>query len=84
MQTYFFHLRDGDDVLLDPDGQQFPSIEAMIAATLYEGRDIIASDARSGRINFDQRLEIEDESGRIVHRLELSDAVAISGLKHAE
>jgi len=79
MRTYFFHLRDGEDVLLDPDGRSFPSMEALVAATLYEGRDVIATDARSGTINLAQRLEIEDDRGEVVHRLELKDAVTITG-----
>ena len=84
MQTYFFHLRDGEDVLLDPEGRQFPSIDALIAATLYEARDVVATDAKSGRINLAQRLEIEDDQGVIVHRLRLKDAVDIQGLEDSE
>ena len=80
MRTYFFHLRDGEDVLLDPEGRAFPSMEAVVAATLYEGRDVIATDAKSGRINLAQRLEIEDDQGKIVHTLRLNDAVVVNGL----
>jgi hypothetical protein len=77
MRTYFFHLRDGVDVLLDPEGRQLPSLEAVIAATLFEGRDVISNDARSGTINLNQQLEVEDDNGAIVHRLKLKDAVTI-------
>lgn len=80
MRLYFFHLRDGEDVLLDPEGQQFPSMDAVVAATLREGRDIIANDARTGRIDLAQWLDIEDEAGEMVHRLVLRDAVVIEGL----
>jgi hypothetical protein len=81
VRTYFFHLRDGEDVLLDPDGRAFPSMEALIAATLYEARDVIANDAKSGKIKFSQHLDIEDDQGKIVHRLSLRDAVVIEGLE---
>jgi hypothetical protein len=40
MQTYFLHPRDREDIPPDPDGRVFPSMEALVAATLYEGRDV--------------------------------------------
>jgi hypothetical protein len=79
MRTYFFHLRDGEDILLDPDGRALPSMEALIAATLYEARDVIATDAKSGKIDLSQHLDIEDDQGEIVYRLSLKDAVLIKG-----
>jgi hypothetical protein len=77
MRTYFFHLRDGTDVLLDPEGRKFPSLDAVVAATLFEARDIISSDAKTGAINLDQQLEVEDDLGAIVHTLKLKNAVSI-------
>lgn len=77
MQTYLFHLRDGSDVLLDPDGRELPSIEAVAAAALYEARAIISADALGGRINLAQHIEVEDETGTIVHRLDLRNAVSV-------
>lgn len=77
MQSYLFHLRDGSDVLLDPDGRELPSLEAVAAAALYEARAIISADALGGRINLAQEIQVEDESGSIVHRLDLRDAVSV-------
>jgi hypothetical protein len=74
---YFFHLRDGQDVLLDPDGRELPSQEAMVTATLQEARDIIAHDARQGQIKLGYRLDVEDAGGKLVHRLQFDDAVEI-------
>lgn len=77
MQNYLFHLRDGSDVLIDPDGRELPSLDAVGAAALYEARAIISADALGGKINLAQQIEVEDESGLIVHRLDLRDAVSI-------
>jgi hypothetical protein len=77
MQTYFFHLRDGADILLDPDGRKLPSLAAVMASALREARAIISADAQSGTIKLNQQLDIEDEAGEIVHSLHLKDAVTI-------
>lgn len=77
MPLYFFHLRDGEDVLLDPDGQELDSAEKIAPAALREARAIIGEEARAGTILFDKRLEVEDEAGVIVHSLPFLDAVKI-------
>lgn len=80
MPDYFFHLRDGEDVLLDPDGRQMDTIDAITAAALLEARAIIGEEARAGAIALDKRIDVEDASGTIVHSLHFVDAVQISGL----
>jgi hypothetical protein len=70
-------LRDGEDVLLDPDGRKLPSLQAVIAAALKEARSIIGAEAQLGTIRLNQNIEIEDEAGEIVHSLRLKDAVTI-------
>jgi hypothetical protein len=77
MKTYFFHLRDGVDVLLDPDGRQLTGLPAAIAAALVEARSIIGADALLGTILLEQRIDVEDELGTIVHSLEFEDAVQL-------
>ena len=77
---YFFHLRDGQDQLLDPDGRELASLEAVQAATLREARSLISHDALDGHIRLDQRLEVQSRDGRVVHTLSLADAVTITGL----
>ncbi len=77
MAKFFFHLRDGTDTLLDPDGVELaPS--AVPAAALRAARDCIAHDAKAGRINLNQRITVEDEAGAAVHVIEFVDAVEIT------
>lgn len=80
MKTYFFHLRDGSDVLLDPEGRALPSLQAAIATALFEARSIIGADAATGVLRLEQRIDVEDDTGAIVHRLVLRNAVTIEGL----
>jgi len=79
MATYFFHLRDGGDLLLDPEGRNLEGDEAIAAAALSEARAIVSADVLTGSVNLDQRIEVEDRAGALVHRLRFEDAVRFSG-----
>ena len=77
MPQYFFHLRDGKDTLLDPEGSELSGIEAARHQALTEARSLISQEALAGVIKLDQRIEVEDDFGNLVHRLEFVDAVEI-------
>jgi hypothetical protein len=79
MPRYFFHLRDGTDVLLDPEGRTLDGPETLPGLALAEARSLISHDAREGRIRLDQRIEVEDAAGNVVCRVEFADAVEITG-----
>ena len=74
MTWYFMHVRNGDE-LLDPEGQEYPTLEALKAAVLDGARALIAADAVSGEIQLNQRIDAEDRGGRIVWSLCFGDAV---------
>lgn len=76
MPRYFTHLVDGEDVLLDPDGIEM-SADAVERHAMMNARDCIAADAREGRIDLRYRLEVHDESGRVVHSLSFAEAVRV-------
>jgi len=80
VQTYYFHLRDGTDVLLDPDGRALPSLAAVAGAALLEARAIISAEAKGGRISLNQSIDVEDEAGQVVHSLPFAEAVQIKPL----
>lgn len=79
MAVYFFHLCDGADVLLDPDGRELDG-GSIAAAALAEARAIIAADVRGGQIRLDQEIEVQDAAGNVVHRLAFEDAVRVTHL----
>jgi hypothetical protein len=74
---YFFHLRDGEDVLLDPEGMELADAEAIAAQALFEARSILSHDVMNGRIHLGQRIDVETAEGVIVHSLPFSGAVEI-------
>ena len=79
MALYFFHLHNGIDLLLDPDGRSL-ALAGIPEAALAEARAMIAADALEGHIHLDQQIEVQDSAGKIVHRLPFEDAVAVTHL----
>jgi hypothetical protein len=79
MPVYYFHLRDGHDTLLDPDGRDLESPDAVARAALAEARALISDEVRLGRIRLDQRIDVEDAGGRVVHSQPFDQAVEIVG-----
>lgn len=80
MPTYFLHLRgDGDD-LLDGEGRDYADEEALTAVMLSTARDLIAADALRGEIRLSDRLDAEDETGRLVRTLRFAEAVVVHGV----
>ena len=77
MPRYFLHLRDGIDIALDEEGNDFSSIEDLQAAVLRSARDCIAADAHTGTIDLRQRIDAENENGRVIHSLPFAEAVTI-------
>lgn len=74
MARYFFHLRDGTDCLLDPEGIELPNQEAVEKAALFAARDTLSHEMKDGRIDLRYRLDVENDAGEVVHSLPLSEA----------
>jgi hypothetical protein len=73
---YFFHLRDGGDMLLDPEGRQIADASVIPGMALTDARGIISQDALTGYVQLDQWIDVNDEAGALVHQLSFRDAVA--------
>ena len=78
MAQYFFHLCDGHEVIIDPEGKGIADPSLIGADALKEARAMIAQDALAGRINLNQYIEVRDETGKLLHQLSFRDAVTIS------
>lgn len=83
MARYFFHLCDGHDVLMDPDGREIEDASQIAAIALKECRWCISQDALDGRIDLGQSIEVRDSAGDLVHALRFQDAVLIGRQKSA-
>ena len=81
MTLYFFHLRDGEDILLDPEGTRLDGAAAIAKTALVAARSLISDDALNGHISLHYRIDVEDEAGDVVHSLAFNDAVTVTGHK---
>lgn len=83
MPRLFFHLRDGEDFLLDPDGVELPDLAAAKAFALRNAYDLMAGEVQSGKLKLDQRIDVEDEAGNVLHTVRFHDLVEVTGLEIA-
>jgi hypothetical protein len=74
---FYFHLRDGVDILIDEEGRNLDSVAAVTDVALKEARSIIGCDAIEGYIRLDLRIDVEDTCGVIVHSLAFKEAIEI-------
>lgn len=77
MPRYFMHLIDSVDVLLDPEGTEM-SPDKVARKALGQARDCMANDVQEGHLDLGYRIEVHDENGQVIHRLEFEDALEIT------
>jgi len=74
---YFFHLSDGHDALIDPEGREVANASEIGDVTLREARAMISQDALAGSVDLNQFIEVRNESGKLIYQLAFRDAVTI-------
>lgn len=77
MPLYFFHLRDGDDILLDPEGRNLETLNEIRTAALAEARGILSQEALAGRIELGQQIDVMDADKHLIYTIRFADAVEI-------
>jgi hypothetical protein len=70
-------VRDSTKELLDPEGLEFPTLEALKMGVLVGARDLMSGDVLRGQIDFSSRIDAEDESGAVVYTLPFGDALQV-------
>lgn len=63
---YFLNIRDGEKLLVDPDGAEFENVELAIEEARASARDLMAEKLRNGEHVDGQRFEICDADGAVV------------------
>ena len=76
MPRYFFHLRNGSDILLDPEGSEMAPADIARMA-LWQARDCMSGDLKGGRVDLRYHIDVHDESRAKVHSIAFVDAVRI-------
>jgi len=66
MPKFFFHIRDGETLEVDPEGVEFPTLESAVLDAQAAAREMLAERLLAGERLNGQRLEIADETGTIL------------------
>ena len=66
MPRFFFHIRDGASLEIDPDGLEFPSVESAVSDAKMAAREILAEMLLTGERISGQRFEITAENGTVL------------------
>ena len=76
MPHFYLNLRN-DVELKDPEGLEAESVEAARNAAIRGARDIMAEDMRCGEMRLCEKIDVVDESGRVVTTVAFRHAVTI-------
>jgi len=74
MPLYYFHIRNGDKLELDPDGTELPDLEAAFAEAVKVARELVDEVDDLGR---DAAIEITDGAGDTVLTVSFSDTLRL-------
>jgi hypothetical protein len=73
MPRFRFNIRKGDSLVPDREGMELVDLEAARDEARNTALDIIMDQARKGEGTAGQKVEIEDEDGKIVEIIEIRD-----------
>jgi hypothetical protein len=74
--AFFLHVRDGPDLISDPDGSCFPDVDFAKSEAILSARELMSqSIIRGGRLGIDRRFEIADQEGNTVAIVPFREAV---------
>jgi hypothetical protein len=74
---YFFHVHIGEDIISDPEGQEFPDADAAWKATKATARNIMSTELPQSVNWASCHIEVKDETGEIVMEFPFLEAIEI-------
>ncbi|WP_134499057.1 DUF6894 family protein [Microvirga pakistanensis] len=78
MPRYYRHIRQGDQLIQDPDGIELPDLDAARGEALEGIRDILADAIRRGMdAPLDDAIVIMDEAGRELAIIPFAEALPL-------
>ncbi|MDQ0558665.1 hypothetical protein QO004_000440 [Rhizobium mesoamericanum] len=77
MTRYFFHIRDGDDLVEDTDGVELPDHASAREEAVRAAREMLAEKLLLGERIDGELFEVTDESGRVVETIPFKSVMKI-------
>src|SRR3954453_18387094 len=66
MGRFYFHLREGDTLIPDDEGQDLPDVSVALREAMLTARDLLAEAIMAGKDEVPDAVVIGDEAGRPV------------------
>lgn len=78
MTKYFFHKRDGSELVEDEEGTDLPNLEAARNEAILAAREMMAEMVLEGKVVDGQQFEINSEEGSIVDIVTFKSAIKLA------
>jgi hypothetical protein len=76
MPLYYLHIRDGTELLVDPEGSNLPNLEAARTEAIEGARQLISEAVRTGSpLRMQRAFQIDDADGRTLLNVPFTDAI---------
>lgn len=75
MPRYYFHMREGETLTLDPEGDEFATFEMAYAEAAASAREIVAQKILAGNSIAHQQFEITTAEGKVLEVISLRSIV---------
>jgi hypothetical protein len=72
MGRFYFHVRDGDQLIPDDEGQDLPDVSEALREALLAAREILAEAIKTGKERVPDALVVTDESGRAIETVRIA------------
>lgn len=75
MPRYFFHIREGSDLIEDFEGLELPDLASVEEEAIHAAREIMADRVRSGKAIDGQEFLVFDETGAEITQIPFAMAL---------
>jgi hypothetical protein len=79
MPRYYFHVREGQEISRDTEGQDLPNADAARTEAINASREILGEKLLHGGSLNHRQIEIADETGHVVDVVNSSDVLFKGG-----
>lgn len=79
MPRYFFHVREGQALSRDSEGQILPNVDAARGEAIAASREILGDKLLHGGSLNTRQIEIADETGHVVDVVSINDVLYEGG-----
>ena len=75
MARFYFHLKDGEELLTDDDGVDLPDVSHAKHEAIQSARELLAEAIKTGRPEVPEAFVISDEAGRTLFELPMVEVL---------